>query len=359
MRVTCKGLGRLLSAMALSMLPALAEAQPLTQAQKDSGWVALFDGSDFQGLYSYLWQKGTPDYDLDKTPDGNFSIQDGVIRVKGTLGYLATRKKYSHYRIRVRIKFDKAGDLGQNAGVLYHVIHENQGLWPSCIEFQGQKRGIGELWTIDKVYVNTTIDPKLGYRKYLPGGKMVTHGEPDGRQCEGSSVPYVDNQWNLMEAVVRGSDSATHTVNGVVTLKNWKIRWSANDDPADMSFPLKEGLIALQSEEAPLAYKDFMIMELDPATGKPLHGATVLAREWPSARPHRSPAWRGDPGGLYIDFAYGATAPGGARLLIRGLDGRALGAAAREGSGDFGRERLGAAGVRILRNEEGPAWPER
>lgn len=303
------------------LLPGHGWGQALNQAQKDSGWAALFNGTDFQGLYSYLWQKGAPEYDLDKHPDGNFSIKDGTIRVQGSLGYLATRKKYSHYRIRVQTRFEKAGDDGQNAGVLYHVIHENQGLWPSSIEFQGQKRGMGELWTIDNVSVNTTIDPKLGYRKYLAGGKVVTHGEADGRQCEGSSVPYIDGQWNLMEAVVRGSDSAIHRVNGVVTLKCWKIRWSKDGDPADMSFMLREGLVALQSEEAPVAYKDFMIMELDPATGAPLHGAPVLARGLsPLPRRTRSSAHVGAEGFLF-GYSGRAAAPEN-RVTLFAADGR-------------------------------------
>lgn len=260
--------------LGIALAYALTPAQLLSQAQKDSGWVAVFDGTTLNGFYSSLNGKA-PDTNIAKTPDGTFAAQNGTIHATGNpTGHIATKKKYSHYRVRVRIRFDKLGDMGQNAGMLYHVQESAPklfGAYPRSIEYQGQKRGIGEVWTIGNVYINTTIDPAVNYRKYKEGGTMVTHGNPNDRQCQGSSAPWDDAGWNLMEAYVRGSDSAIHTVNGKVVFKLWKLRWSATDKPDDMSTMLKEGPIALQSEGAPVAYKDYMIMELDPVTGKPIN----------------------------------------------------------------------------------------
>jgi hypothetical protein len=185
-------------------LPAFA--QPLPQAQKDSGWVALFDGTTLNGLYSSLGGKA-PDTTIAIKPDGTFSVRSGTIFASGNpTGHIATKKKFSHYKVRVRIRFDKLGDLQQNAGMLYHVQESAPklfGAYPRSIEYQGQKRGIGEVWTIGNVYINTWIDPASSARKYKEGGTPVTHGNPNGRQCMGSSAPWDDAGWNLMEAVVR------------------------------------------------------------------------------------------------------------------------------------------------------------
>jgi hypothetical protein len=236
--------------------------------------------------------------------------------------------------VRIREKFDKPGDLNQNAGMLYHLQIDGPrlfGAYPRSIEYQGQKRGMGEIWTIGNVYVNTTVDSTKKQHQYKPGGKMVSHGNPDGRQCLGSSVPYKDSVWNVMEALVRGSDSAVHTVNGVVVFKCWKMRWSEKDDANDMANPLSSGSIGLQSEGAAVSYRDYMFMELDPATGKPVNGKPVLAQAFPAPGPGNLLRTERKDGGLLIRYALPASRHSGGtsseadgRISIRTLDGRLL-----------------------------------
>ncbi|GEM_PF-2857915 len=311
-----------------------ASADTITQAQKDSGWVSAFDGKTLNGFYTILGGDA-PNNDPVKNPDGTFSVRasDSSIHASGSpTGHIVTKKLYSHYRVRIREKFDKLGDLQQNAGMLYHARIEGPrlfGAYPRSIEYQGQKRGMGEIWTIGNVYVNTTVDSTKTQHQYKPGGKMVAHGNPDGRQCLGSSVPYIDGAWNTMEALVRGSDSAVHTVNGTIVFRCWKMRWSDKDDPKDMSNMLSEGSIALQSEGAGVAYKDYMFMELDPATGKPINAKPTLAGGFPAAgRGNLLSVLRADSraGGWMIRYALpaGGNARGGNRLSIRSLDGRML-----------------------------------
>jgi hypothetical protein len=232
--------------------------------------------------------------------------------------------------VRIREKFDKAGDLNQNAGMLYHLQINGPrlfGAYPRSIEYQGQKRGMGEIWTIGNVYVNTTVDSTKKQHQYKAGGKMVAHGNPDGRQCLGSSVPYVDGAWNVMEALVRGSDSAVHTVNGVVVFRCWKMRWSEKDDANDMANMLSSGSIGLQSEGAGVAYRDYMFMELDPATGKPVNAKPTIAEAFPPLeRGNLLRAERRD-GGWAIRYSIPAAVLAGgnaAKLVILGLDGRRL-----------------------------------
>jgi hypothetical protein len=369
-RIACKGLsfhGAGLVALLASTLSAPSHAQVITQAQKDSGWVSAFDGKTLNGFYTILGG-GAPNTDPDKNPDGTFSVRasDSSIHASGSpTGHIVTKKTYSHFRVRIREKFDKAGDLNQNAGMLYHLQINGPrlfGAYPRSIEYQGQKRGMGEIWTIGNVYVNTTVDSTQKQHKYKPGGKLVAHGNPDGRQCLGSSVPYVDGAWNVMEALVRGSDSAVHTVNGAVVFKCWKMRWSDKDDANDMSNMLSSGSIGLQSEGAGVAYRDYMFMELDPATGKPLYGKPTIAEAFPPLeRGNLLRAERRD-GGWTIRYSIPAAVRAGgnaARLVILGLDGRKLdemglaggsgevywrGAAGKQGS-------AGAAGTPVILRE--------
>jgi hypothetical protein len=305
--------------------PAAPLAQQITQAQIDSGWVSAFDGKTLKGFYTTLGS-GAPNNDPVGNPDGTFSVRasDSSIHASGNpTGHIYTKKLYSHYRVRIREKFDRAGDLNQNAGMLYHARIEGPrlfGAYPRSIEYQGQKRGMGEIWTIGNVYVNTTIDSTKQKNQFKLGGKPVSHGNPDGRQCLGSSVPYVDGAWNTMEATVRGSDSAAHYVNGVLVFKCWKMRWSDKDDKNDMSNMLSEGSIALQSEGAPVSYRDYMFMELDPITGRPVNAKPVIAGSFPA--PGRGNLLRAEArdGGWVIRYDIS----GAGDLSIRTLDGRIL-----------------------------------
>lgn len=268
--------------LSLVLAPSLARAEQITQAQKDSGWVSVFDGKTLNGFYVITGHDGKPDSNLNVSGKVfEFRTSDSTIHTGGSpTSHIITQKNYSHYRVRIHEKFDKPGDDQQNAGMLYHTRLEGPRMdaYPRSIEYQGQKRGMGEIWTISNVFVNVTIDPTYsGGHKYKPGGTLAKHGGSDPyRQCLGSSVPYVDNAWNTMEALVRGADSAEHWVNGVSVMKIAKMRWSDANDSNDMSHPLSFGQIALQAEGAGVAYRDYMIMELDSITGKPLHAKPVL-----------------------------------------------------------------------------------
>jgi Domain of Unknown Function (DUF1080) len=336
-----------------------AHAEPITQAQKDSGWVSVFDGKTLNGFYT-TFKTGTTNNDPDKNPDGTFSVRAGDSSIHATgspTGHIITKKLYSHYRIRIREKFDNTGNPGQNAGLLYHVRIEGPRLgdYPRSIEYQGQARGMGEIWTIGNVWVNTTIDETKTQHQFKLGGKMVNHGNPDGRQCLGSSVPYKDGAWNVMEATVRGSDSSIHYVNGVLVFKCWKLRWSDNDSPTDMSHMLSEGSIAMQSEGAPVSYRDYMIMELNPATGEPIHAKPVLAGQFrPAGRGNLLRAESKD-GGWIIHYhlpaserSRGSTG----RIYIRTLAGRMLDQLALSGStGEVYWSGAGAAGAPVILQE--------
>jgi hypothetical protein len=324
--------GLLFSAMMVGVvMPPRVLAQQITQAQIDSGWVSAFDGKTLNGFYSIIGS-GAPNNDLVKNPDGVFAVRtsDSCIHTEGSpTAHIITKKLYSHYRVRIREKFDKLGETNQNAGMLYHARIEGprMGAYPRSIEYQGQKRGMGEIWTISNVWVNTTVDSTMTQHKFKLNGKMVNHGNANGRQCLGSSVPYIDGAWNVMEGYIRGSDSAVHYVNGVVVFKCWKMRWSDKDDPNDMTNMMKEGSIALQAEGAPVSYRDYMFMELDPVTGKAVNGKPTLAEAF--TMPSKGNLLRAEArqGGWIIRYSFPTSArlSGDAgQLSIRSLSGRLI-----------------------------------
>jgi hypothetical protein len=59
--------------------------------------VVLFDGKDTARWYTFL-----RDHGKDKDPNGNFSIQGGILRISGQdFGGLITRDEYANYEVRV------------------------------------------------------------------------------------------------------------------------------------------------------------------------------------------------------------------------------------------------------------------
>lgn len=331
-----------------------AVGQPITQSQKDSGWVSLFDGKTLNGFYSQFGSQ------IDTNPGPTvkaFSVNasDTTIAATGSpIGIVTTKKNYSHYRVRIWIKFGNTSNSSDNAGMLYHVQKGSPllfGLYPRSIEFQGQKSGIGDAWTIGNVWITVKVVSTLEGPKYSPTGRDSSVGDP-GRQCLGIPVRYKEGKWNVMDLTVRGSDSAIYTVNDTVTMRLRKMRWSEQDSPTDMSHPLASGGISFQSEGAPVAYTHLMIMELDPVTGKPINGRPVSIA--PPARPaFPGPSLAGGQYGMTLQlpgtaawedrFSQGS----GSRLLsIRALNGRALRAHAPDSDN---RRTSAVAGLYVLK----------
>lgn len=247
-----------------TLLIALAASAPMAQqpfTKADSGWTPLFNGTDFDGLYSRMYGKEVTD-----VPNKAFTIQDGMIRVTAGSGFeqghLGTDKKYSHYRARVEYKFD--GTEG-NAGFTYHTdesVPRMQNNWPRSIECQMMQGNAGRAYSI----AMATFDTKVKSGKYDPAGTQVMACErsPCNARDYGASV-ILDKrgQWNKMEIVVRGSDSALHRVNDSTVMRVYNIRIPTADG-ANTFQPYGSGSLAVQAEGASLVYRNWEIMELPP-----------------------------------------------------------------------------------------------
>ena len=256
--------GRLLGWATLGFLGMSAPigAQDFTKA--DSGWVSIFNGVNFDGLYSRMYNQPVTDI-----PNKTFTVLDGTIRVTQGAGWesghIGTDKKYSHYRARVEYKFD---DLEGNAGFTYHgdeVPPRMSGNWPRSIECQMQQGNAGRAYSI----AMCTFKTRATGGNYNPTGQLVEVCEKapcNARDYGASEIRDKKGEWNAMEIIVRGSDSAIHIVNGKAVMKVTNIRAPTSGNDYTTLVPYGSGSLALQAEGANITYRNWEIMEL-PDTG--------------------------------------------------------------------------------------------
>jgi hypothetical protein len=264
MRVLSFSSAFLFSAL-LAAAPRGAAAQAFTH--EDSGWVAIFNGKDFTGLYSRMYNQP-----VSTKIDTTFKVVNGTIKVSPGGGNIGTIKKYSHYRVRVEYRFDR-DNPSDNAGLTYHTDESvarmggtslTTGKWPRSIECQMKQSETGSAFSIQQVTFTTTVTAKTSFAPYKPGGVEVNVCQYgcDGRNYKGNPLIEGGAHWQRMEVIVRGSDSAIHMINDTVVLKLWNIRiFNAKDAPDG---PYGSGSIDLQAEGAGLAYRNWEIMELPP-----------------------------------------------------------------------------------------------
>lgn len=244
-------------------------AQFLTQAQRDSGWVELFNGKDWTGVGGSLGN--------DATGNGwkNFFkiIDSGIVQVPttpSTYGYIETDKDYSRYIVRSQYKFYNNPKNGDNSGLLYHCSGPMPGgnEWPATVEFQYKLGEGGRLWIMKGPRIKSyTKDDK--YTPLSQGGTVTERGGGGYQTVPGRLVNNKMNDWNDAELRVYGSDSSVHILNGEVIFRGHDIQ---NENRT----PRTQGRIRLQAEGAGIYHRNWMIMELD-ANGKAKNAKTPTA----------------------------------------------------------------------------------
>lgn len=189
--------------------------------------VALFNGTGLEGWFPFLG-------DADADPAKTWSVRDGVLRCTGTpAGYLRTTTPFRNYVLRVEWRWP--GRPGNN-GVLVHVQKKDE-VWPKSIECQLQHENAGDFWVIG-------------------GAEFAEHRGRWLRRVpkSGASAEKPLGDWNVYRIECR-EDTITVSVNGV----------SLNKATA---CSLREGYIALQSEGAPIEYRNITLTPLDTRSGE-------------------------------------------------------------------------------------------
>jgi hypothetical protein len=163
--------------------------------------------------------------------DDVWSIAGGVLSCKGTpAGYLYTQKKYANFVLKLEWRWP--GQPG-NSGVLFRMIGEHK-VWPRSIEAQLHSGNAGDFWNIGDFPMKTDAARAKGRNTK----KTHANEKPVG-------------EWNAYEIIVDGSWVQLR-VNGEVLNEAWDCEEFA-------------GHICLQSEGAPIEFRNIRLIPLQPA----------------------------------------------------------------------------------------------
>jgi hypothetical protein len=187
--------------------------------------VELFNGKDLDG---WVWRGKTPD---DENP---FYVKDGVLRCKGRpIGYLHTKDKYTNYVLKLEWRWPEDAKPGNNGVLLRSQGGEHffDNTWPKSLEAQLQNQRAGDIFTIGEFPLETGRN----------NGRYTPMMHPTNEKPQG--------QWNEYEITMKGGQLKL-VVNGLLQ--------NQGTDAAIMP-----GYIGLQSEGAPIEYRNIRITPLD------------------------------------------------------------------------------------------------
>lgn len=204
---------------------ASAEAAP---AVDEAAAIDLFNGKDLSGWTFVLADPQAKMEDV-------WSVSDGVLRCKGKpAGYLRTKRDDFHdYLLTLDWRWPDPAHPGNN-GVLVHASTPGVlGIWPKSIEVQLLNQNAGDFWII-----GTELD--------VENEAARREGRRHKNLTDDSEKPL--GEWNHFEILCKGNE-ITVKVNG--TLVNHATNCSVT-----------EGAICLQSEGAPIEYRNIRLTPL-------------------------------------------------------------------------------------------------
>jgi len=239
-------IGSVLATVLLTAWPSFAQApNTLSDAEKKSGWILLFNGKDFTG-----WRQVN-----NTTMPANWVIEDQAMKVfkaegkkpgQGAGGdVIYSTKKFKDFELSIDWKTEKAG----NSGIFYNVREvPGKAIYYAAPEIQ----------VLDNV---DATDNKIA--SHLAGSLY------DMLAADPKTVKPV-GEWNTI--VVRVKDGkVTHTQNGtkVVEYTLWTPEWDAMVQNSKFkTFPgflegiAKEGYIGLQDHGHAIWFRNIKIREL-------------------------------------------------------------------------------------------------
>jgi hypothetical protein len=226
--------------------PFLAFAFAVSAFAQDNGFMPIFNGKDLTGWVN-----------VNCAPE-TWGAKDGVLTCTGTpIGALRTEKQYENFIFECEWRHLKSGG---NAGIF---------IWSSPISWPGVPflRAI-EVQVLDHGYGNSDSHTTHGDVFPIHGSTMVPFGRNRGMRSfpsEERSKPSPEwNQYRIeaRDGVVRLS------VNGKEVSGGEKCTW-------------RKGYLALESEGAPVEWRNLRVKELPPSGAKPEESA-------PEAQGHRA-----------------------------------------------------------------------
>ena len=153
----------------------------------------------------------------------SWKADGGVFQCNGTPnGYLCTRKSYSNYVLTLEFRYpEQAG----NSGVFHYISGEHK-VWPACVEVQGLYQRLAQIFPL--------------------GGAEGPRSDGDEEARAKARKPHTE--WNRLEITSR---------DGVIGAK-LNGAFIGQSGP----YPVRQGPIGLQSEGAPVHFRNIEIREL-------------------------------------------------------------------------------------------------
>ena len=234
-------------------VPASAEENTLSEAEKKAGWTLLFDGETKEG-----WRN----FKKDSISDG-WVVKDGaLVRAAGGAGDIITEGKYDNFELSLEYKISPEG----NSGIMFLVTEDADRPWHTGPEIQVQDNVDGH-------------DPqKAGwlYQLYKPRTDPATGDPADATRPVG--------EWNQVQLRVTESGCEIN-VNGVryaqfkLGSDDWNRRVAQSKFANLEGFgKADEGHICLQDHGDEVAYRNIKIRELGPSgeAPEPIDGTLAL-----------------------------------------------------------------------------------
>ena len=155
-------------------------------------------------------------------PD-SWKAEGGIFQCSGTPnGYLCSRKSYSNYVLTLEFRYpEQAG----NSGVFHYISGEHK-VWPACVEVQGLYPRLAQIFPL--------------------GGAEGPRSDGDEEARTRARKPHTE--WNHLEITSR---------DGVIGAKLNGV-FIGQSGP----YPVRQGPIGLQSEGAPVHFRNIEIREL-------------------------------------------------------------------------------------------------
>ncbi|MDR1602932.1 MAG: DUF1080 domain-containing protein [Tannerella sp.] len=199
-------------------------------------WIALFNGRDLFGWYTY-----TKKYGKNNDAENQFLVKDGALHFDGEpMGYIYTTGSYRDYYLKIVFrwgekKYPPREDRPRDSGVMYHFPDTaKNALWPVSVECQIQEGDCGDYWLVG----GTTADsPNKGVRE-----------GSQGRFIRSANFENPAPEWNTIE-VICYDDKSEHYVNGHLVNQAYNLS-------------VTEGRILLQLEASEIFYKTVDLLPL-------------------------------------------------------------------------------------------------
>ncbi|MDZ4760616.1 MAG: DUF1080 domain-containing protein [Alphaproteobacteria bacterium] len=263
---------KLAALAALLGLSACVSAAMTEPTGGTGGWRPLFDGKTLDG-----WTPKIRGQALAENYRQTFSVKDGAIRVSyenydqfgERFGHLFYKLPFSAYRLRLQYRFigetpaDTPGWARANSGVMIFAQDPATMALDASFPVSVEAQLLGPAGTT----------PRTNGNVCSPGTHIVMDGVLTTQHCINSQTPAPPNgDWAVFEIEVTGSGEVIQKIDGAVTISYSDVQLDPDGGMAD-SKPLVQaargrlaldgGYISLQSEGAPIEFRNIEVLELE------------------------------------------------------------------------------------------------